>query len=335
MAVASAAPSRLGLASGVGVPVPTQGAPLVYIAAGHGEVGLWDIAIGTCLQVRGSAGLVIAETHAFALLFCLPHIRKQVIHTLTAEEAESGCADAPAALKAPAALTDSQQRRRGGASGASVEPAPGDGEDLADALRSGLCLQEVDTPQARCDANGNLPCRAGAIYQTDRPAHLRITNLGRPHHACALLPLGGGQLLAGGSDRAIRCWEPAWPERSYQVCGPLWPGQIIEPSTGLLVPPSAARRYCSRIGPCRVPLVEEIALPGDPSRQVGMAWLSSRRFVSNRPAVWITSSVLARKRSAHPQTLPTDAARRCAGPCQPHAHARCMPRGRGHGTAGR
>jgi hypothetical protein len=39
----------------------------------------------------------------------------------------------------------------------------------------------------------------------------------RPHSAFALLPLGGGQLLSGGADRAIRCWEPAWPERSYQV----------------------------------------------------------------------------------------------------------------------
>lgn len=98
-----------------------------------------------------------------------------------------------------------------------------------------------------------------------------VLPLGRPHHACALLPLGGGQLLAGGSDRVIRCWEPAWPERSYQVCGPLWPGQIIEPSTGMLAPPSAARRYGARLGPDGVPMIEEIALPTDPSRQVSRA----------------------------------------------------------------
>jgi hypothetical protein len=52
MAVATASAARLGIALGGGGPAATQGAPLVYIAAGHGEVGLWDIASGTCLQVR-------------------------------------------------------------------------------------------------------------------------------------------------------------------------------------------------------------------------------------------------------------------------------------------
>lgn len=56
MAVATAAPSRLGLAIGGGgggsSPGPPQGSPLVYVAAGHGEVGLWDVASGSCLQVR-------------------------------------------------------------------------------------------------------------------------------------------------------------------------------------------------------------------------------------------------------------------------------------------
>jgi len=54
MAAATAVPSRLGLSSAV---PPTPGAPLVYVAAGHGEVGLWDIATGTCLQVRDRRAL--------------------------------------------------------------------------------------------------------------------------------------------------------------------------------------------------------------------------------------------------------------------------------------
>jgi hypothetical protein len=36
----------------------------------------------------------------------------------------------------------------------------------------------------------------------------------------ALLPTAGGQLLAGGTDRVVRCWDSARPERSYVVCCP-------------------------------------------------------------------------------------------------------------------
>jgi hypothetical protein len=58
------------------------------------------------------------------------------MRTLTAEEAQSGCADAPAALKAPDRATQ--------------EASPADGEDLVEGLKSGMCIQDVDTPQARC-----------------------------------------------------------------------------------------------------------------------------------------------------------------------------------------
>ena len=47
ISVAAAPPSRLGLGSGCG------NGPLVYAAAGRNEVGLWDVATGTCHQVRG------------------------------------------------------------------------------------------------------------------------------------------------------------------------------------------------------------------------------------------------------------------------------------------
>jgi hypothetical protein len=50
----------------------------------------------------------------------------------------------------------------------------------------------------------------------------------------ALLALPTGQLLAGGSDRCLRYWEPAWPERSYLVAGPLWQEDrpIVDSSSG-------------------------------------------------------------------------------------------------------
>lgn len=40
----------------------------------------------------------------------------------------------------------------------------------------------------------------------------------------SLLPLPGGDLLTGGTDLKIRCWDHSSPERSYSVCGPLIKG---------------------------------------------------------------------------------------------------------------
>jgi hypothetical protein len=100
----------------------------------------------------------------------------QVLRTLTAAEAESGCVDVPAALKPPTpapgqgragskaaaaaggsaaakAPPGSPQGGGGDRSGAAAGALPlgdaGEGDDLEEALRSGLCLQEIDTPQAR------------------------------------------------------------------------------------------------------------------------------------------------------------------------------------------
>lgn len=36
----------------------------------------------------------------------------------------------------------------------------------------------------------------------------------------ALLPTAGGQLLSGGSDRVVRCWDSGRPQQSYVVCAP-------------------------------------------------------------------------------------------------------------------
>lgn len=50
MTAAVAAPPRLGLAGGL----PHAGVPLLYIAAGQQEVGLWDVLDGRCHQVSGA-----------------------------------------------------------------------------------------------------------------------------------------------------------------------------------------------------------------------------------------------------------------------------------------
>lgn len=89
----------------------------------------------------------------------------------------------------------------------------------------------------------------------------------RPQHTCALLPLGGGQLFAGGADRVIRYWDAAWPERSYQVAGPMWPGPIIDPSSGLLNVPQTQRIYQKRQTVGGVGVLDEVAVPVEP-RQV-------------------------------------------------------------------
>lgn len=48
MSLALASPSRLGLSPSS---LPHPGVPLLYIAAGLQEVGLWDILDGQCHQV--------------------------------------------------------------------------------------------------------------------------------------------------------------------------------------------------------------------------------------------------------------------------------------------
>lgn len=48
MELACASPARVGITH---VALPSPGVPLVYIAAGQNEVGLWDVLDGNCHQV--------------------------------------------------------------------------------------------------------------------------------------------------------------------------------------------------------------------------------------------------------------------------------------------
>lgn len=53
LALATAQPQRLGLRQGAAV------GPLLYVAAGENEVGLWDVAEARCLQVSRLEGLAL------------------------------------------------------------------------------------------------------------------------------------------------------------------------------------------------------------------------------------------------------------------------------------
>ena len=69
---------------------------------------------------------------------------------------------------------------------------------------------------------GLLPARG--LDLMGRARQLAIAELQAPvarREGCrALLPTPGGQLLAGGSDRAVRCWDSGRPQQSYVVCAP-------------------------------------------------------------------------------------------------------------------
>jgi hypothetical protein len=71
-------------------------------------------------------------------------------------------------------------------------------------------------------AAGLLPPRG--LDMMSRARQLAISELQTPQtrrEGCrALLPTAGGQLLAGGGDRTVRCWDSGRPQQSYVVCAP-------------------------------------------------------------------------------------------------------------------
>jgi phosphoinositide-3-kinase regulatory subunit 4 len=138
MALAAAAPGELGVAAEGGPPA----GPLLFVAAGEGEVGLWDAGDGAC---------------------------RAVLRVLRPGALEPERRQPPAALAAPA-------------------PAPRALDVMGRAKQLGL--GDLAAPQPR----------AGAVR--------------------ALLPTAGGQLLAAGADRVVRCWDCARPQHSYPVMAP-------------------------------------------------------------------------------------------------------------------
>lgn len=184
LAQASAPLHRLGLSAAAG--------PLVYVAAGEQEVGLWDIADAKCRQVhlcsnlvwvghtrgqqRGGvlySGIQLVSSLCPVLLSGFPAFHfVQVLRVLRPGNSETVRRQAPAALAPQAAGL-----------------LPSRGLDMMSRARQ-LAISELQTPQRR---------REG--YR-------------------ALLPTAGGQLLTAGSDRAVRCWDSGRPQQSYVVCAP-------------------------------------------------------------------------------------------------------------------
>ncbi|MEW5304984.1 MAG: hypothetical protein WDW36_007556 [Sanguina aurantia] len=202
--------SARGLAAGGAA---ASGAPFVYVAAGHQEVGLWD------------------------LLDCQCH---QVIRCLGPSEAEMPEVLLPAALQPtptppPESLWGSDggrwQQQRGSSGDLS---GVGGGSERASAAAAAAAV--------------------GAADGLSSPQSV-------PNGARTLLPMTGGQLLSGSTDRCIRYWEPSRPDSCYLVAGPLWPSDnLADPGSGggLTVP---QYRYSYRASAAaaapHVPILEE------------------------------------------------------------------------------
>jgi hypothetical protein len=394
VAVATATPSRLGL---VATAQATPGAPLAYVAAGHGEVGLWDVANGNCLQV----GWCRAGTGEGAGLGQRPRRRgppphpstasrctllrspcPQVLRTLTAAEAESGCVDVPSALRPPSSppgqasasgrpLAGASQLVPGaaGSSGTAAAAAaaaegpgnPGEGNDLAAAMRSGLCLQEVDMPQARwgpgCQHCAQIATRRGASCRSPwapSPHANTTARLPAPlspqaalHHSAAAT---GRRPAAGGRRR------PRDPLLGAHMAG----AQLCRCG------PSVARRHHRAVVQHAAAACDAAALPrprrrrrarrggGHAARGGGAP--GGRAALWTRGALRVEGGLLSLDcacvhhllsgvfgstpytccppHTPLPPVTPADPARRCARPRQPHARAGRLPRRHNHSTAG-
>ncbi|KAL4452504.1 hypothetical protein ABPG75_008166 [Micractinium tetrahymenae] len=143
LALAAAPPQRLGLGLGA---AGAGGGPLLYVAAGDQEVGLWDIAEAKC---------------------------QQVLRVLRPGASDAARRQVPASLSPPQAGL-----------------LPPRGLDMMSRARQ-LAISELQAPATR-----------------------------RREGCRALLPTPGGQLLAGGADRTVRCWDSGRPAHSYVVCAP-------------------------------------------------------------------------------------------------------------------
>lgn len=79
-------------------------------------------------------------------------------------------------------------------------------------------------PATLAPPQGSSLAPAHGLDLMGRARQLAIAELQAPaarREGCrALLPSPGGQLLAGGSDRAVRCWDSGRPQQSYVVCAP-------------------------------------------------------------------------------------------------------------------
>ncbi|MEW5319540.1 MAG: hypothetical protein WDW38_010685 [Sanguina aurantia] len=189
--------SARGLAAGGAA---ASGAPFVYVAAGHQEVGLWD------------------------LLDCQCH---QVIRCLGPSEAEMPEVLLPAALQPTP--TPPPESLWGSDGGRWVAAAAG---LVGRLVRLQLVPRHLQVPgwglvvAASVQAQLQQPPRWAPPTGCPPPQSV-------PNGARTLLPMTGGQLLSGSTDRCIRYWEPSRPDSCYLVAGPLWPSDnLADPGSG-------------------------------------------------------------------------------------------------------
>jgi phosphoinositide-3-kinase regulatory subunit 4 len=156
----------------------------------------------------------------------------------------------------------------------------GDGscKEVLRVLRRGAPEAEHRQPPAALAAQPVVP---RAVDVMGRAKQLGIAELQSPQPRKegfrALLPRPSGQLLTGGTDRAIRCWDCERPQRSYMVAAP--------PSDDLLAGPHGQGSTPATMLRCTyavrsvggVPVVEETSSvergSGNPDRLAArLAW---------------------------------------------------------------
>eukprot|EP00879_Flechtneria_rotunda_P022840 GHRR01024135.1.p1 GENE.GHRR01024135.1~~GHRR01024135.1.p1 ORF type:complete len:413 (+),score=138.78 GHRR01024135.1:1164-2402(+) len=148
MAPALAAAARLGLSSGS---LPHPSAPLLYMAAGNQEVGVWDALNGQC---------------------------HQVLRVLNREESHINVSEPPAALQPPLPANSSQPKVQGGLAAAAVGSSVGGlGLSSSSSLQHGthvnqvvselsthLAVDQINSPRARlAGVTALLPLPGGAL----------------------------------------------------------------------------------------------------------------------------------------------------------------------------
>ncbi|KAG2443160.1 hypothetical protein HYH02_009570 [Chlamydomonas schloesseri] len=170
----AAAAAAAGAAGGAGGGRGGSGCPLVWVAAGQGEAGLWDIVNGRCRQVLRCLGPVEAEAAAAVTL--------------------------PAALTPPSPAASSGGAPGAGAGGAVGAPS-GAAMGAGGSALAALGLDAIAQPQPRtAGARCLLSLHGGALLWGGSDAAVRYWDASRPEGSYAVCgPLWPGDSLSDGT----------------------------------------------------------------------------------------------------------------------------------------
>ena len=178
LAQAQAAPQRLGLSEATG--------PLVYVACGEQEVGLWDVADAKCRQASPICAPGLPFCRPVHVLLTLPlacHAALQVLRVLHPGTSEAARRHVPAALaQPPGGLVQSR------------------GQDMMSRARQ-LAIAELQTPQTRRECcHALLPTPGGQLLAGSSDCVVRCWDSGRPQQSyvvCTPPPLMPATHAAG------------------------------------------------------------------------------------------------------------------------------------------